>query len=83
MCIYLSLYIYIYIYSEALLVLAGALATLAIAPPLAESRKEPIRFDSFRFRNFRKQHCLGSVRFGNCMFGVPCGSGTTCLTLLV
>ena len=36
-----------------------------LGPQLLQStsRKEPLRFDSFRFRNFRK--LIGSVRFGS------------------
>ena len=34
-----------------------------LGPVQALVRKEPVRFDSFRFRNFRK--LIGSVRFGS------------------
>ena len=30
----------------------------------ASCRKEPVRFDSFRFRTFSKTHRFGSARFG-------------------
>ena len=41
------------------------------------SRKEPVRFDSFRFRTFRKfidSVRFGSVRVGKLLFLVRCGS---------
>ena len=43
---------------------------------IASYRKERVRFDSFRFCNFRKVmlHCFGSVLFGQIVFPVRRGS---------
>ena len=57
----LSLYIYIYIYIYTYLFLGHKRCVLT------KCRKEPVRFDSFRFRTcFRK--LIGSVRFGKTLF---------------
>ena len=44
---------------------AHHVAPAAAAPSITLASKEPVRFDSFRFRNFQRKHCFASARFGN------------------
>ena len=67
----LSLYVYIYIYicEECAPVRRPGHCPVR---GFASARKETVRFDSFRFRNFRK--LIGSVRFGSVQKHISSGS---------
>ena len=70
--IYTHIYSYIYIYIHAYICIERETYLCMVASALC-FRKEPIRFDSFRFRNFRK--IVVSVRFGFLFLAVVCFAG--------